>query len=50
MRMSSVEDEVVLRIWKSEEPMITNRKIPRSHGPTVDYFSFFYFKIDILVL
>ncbi len=50
MRISSVEEEVVLRIWKRVEPMMTNRKIPNSHGPTADYFSFFYLNTELRVL
>jgi hypothetical protein len=50
MRISSVEEEVVLRIWKSVDPMMTKRKMPKSHGPTADYFSFFYFNIALPVL
>ena len=42
MRMSSVDDWVVLRIWKRVEPTITNRKNPISHGPIAELSSFFW--------
>ena len=41
MRMSSVEELVMLMIWKRVEPKITNRKIPKSHGPICEASSFF---------
>ena len=40
--MSSVEEFVMLRIWKRVDPRITKRKMPRSHGPTCDDYYFFY--------
>jgi hypothetical protein len=41
MRMSSVEDCAMLRIWKRVDPRITKRKMPSSQGPTEDESSFF---------
>jgi hypothetical protein len=41
MRISLVEELVVLRIWKRVEPRMTKRKMPSNHGPTLFYSSFF---------
>lgn len=41
MRISSVELLAMLRIWKRVDPMMTKRKIPSSHGPTCEAYSFF---------
>lgn len=34
MRMSSVDELAMLSIWKSVDPTITKRKMPKSQGPT----------------
>jgi hypothetical protein len=44
MSMSSVEDWVMLRIWKRVEPSMTKRKMPSSQGPTCEPSSFFCLK------
>ena len=48
MRISSVDDWVVLRIWNRVEPMMTKRKMPRSQGPTCDDSSFLGALSDLL--
>jgi hypothetical protein len=40
--MSSVEEFVMLRIWKRVDPRMTKRKMPRSQGPTCEDYYFFY--------
>ena len=39
--ISSVEELVVFKIWKRVDPRMTNRKIPKSHGPIWLLYSFF---------
>lgn len=39
--ISSVEEAVVFKIWKSVDPRITNKKIPKSQGPIWLPYSFF---------
>lgn len=41
MSMSSVEELVMLSIWKRVDPKITKRKMPSSQGPTWEDSYFF---------